>query len=211
MGIRLKGIKYFEEITSVLEFKTFQGLELCELGDLFMRRDTHFGYRRASKFFRELGFKVTVIDLGIGREKIDANVLQLDLSKPIKTNQTFDMIVDYGTGEHITDQYEFHRNVHYLSNKNAVIFRSNPSNRYRNEEDMLKRTHGLYHYTVEFFTKLAWLCKYKIVDIREMTNDYLLKDPRRKIHIYASLIKRKNNEFPSREEFKEVEKELVVI
>ena len=210
MGIRLKGIKYFEEISSILGFKTFQGLKLCELGDLFLRKDTKLGYRRASRFFKELGFEVTVIDLGIGREKIDEDVLRFDLSKPIETDLKFDMIIDYGTGEHITDQYEFHRNIHNLCNVNGVIFRSNPSSRYRNEEDMLKRTHGLYHYTIEFFTQLAWLCRYKIVDVREMTNDYLLKDPRRKTHIYASFIKRKDNSFPSREKFEEVERELVV-
>ena len=210
MGIRLKGIKYFEEITSVLNLKTFDGLHLCELGDLFMRKDAHRGYRRASQFFSELGFSVSVIDLGIGREKIDKDVLQYDLSKPIETEHRFDFIIDFGTGEHIADQYEFHRNIHNLSRKGAVVIRSNPSSRYKGVDDTLKPTHGLYHYTVSFFTKLAWLCRYKIIDVREMTNDYFLKDPRRKNHIYASLMKTKDNEFPSREQFQDLESETLI-
>lgn len=209
MGIRLKGIKYFEEITSVLEYKSFDGLKLCELGDLFLRRDTRIGHRRASYFFRKMGFEVAVIDLGIGHENIEADVLQYDLSKPIVTDTKFDFLLDFGTGEHVTNQYELHRNIHNLCKKDAVIIRCNPSSRYRDEADMLKFCHGLFHYTVGFYTKLAWLCRYKIIDIREMTNDYGPKDPRRKNHIYVSLLKIKDNEFPSLERFREVEAELV--
>jgi len=212
MGIRLKGKRYFEEILSVLKLDSCKGLSLCELGDLFMRKDTKFDYRRASIYFEQLGFRVVVIDLGIGTERIASDVLRCDLAKPIDLDEQFDFILDYGTGEHITDQYEFHRNIHNLCRQGGVIIRSNPSDRFLNETDWQKsQIHGIFHYTPEFFVKLAWKVGYKIIDLRDMTNDYWPRDPRRRNYLYVSMMKRKEREFPSREEFHETELELISV
>jgi len=194
MGIRLKGIKYFEEITSILGYKNFHGLKLCQLGDLFIRRDVReFGIRhgKALNYFKDMGFEVTTIDLGIGTERIGPEVLQYDLSKPIKEKvDKFDFVLDFGTSEHIVNQYEFYKNIHNLCKVNGIVIRSNPSTKYGSG-------HGLFHYTPTFFIKLSWICKYKIIDVRETAVDYWSKDPGRKIHIYASLMKTRDSKFPS--------------
>ena len=53
------------------------------------------------------------------------------------------------------------------------------------------------------------LCKYKIVDIREMPQKYWINSPvpNRKNFLYATLIKTADN-FPSKEEFSKISHEL---
>lgn len=198
MGIRLKGLKYFEEITNVLGYEDFHGLKLCQLGDLFIRRDArnHFNipHSKAYNYFTDLGFEVTTIDLGIGTERIGPEVLQYDLSKPIteKVDQ-FDFVLDFGTSEHIDNQYELFQNIYNLCKVEGIIMHSNPSTRYGSE-------HGLFHYTFDFFVKLSQICKYKMIDIRE-TSVFYWKHPNKAIHINASLMKTEDDKFPSWDTF----------
>jgi hypothetical protein len=195
MGIRLKGIKYIEEIFSVLDLKDFKSLRLLQLGDLFIRGDARRGtgipHGKALNWFKDMGFEVKTIDLGIGQERIGPEVLRYDLSKPISEDLgEFDVIVDFGTSEHVDNQYELHKNIHNLCRVNGVMIHSNPSTKYGSD-------HGLFHFTSDFWKRLAWTCRYKIMDIREMTTSYWTKDPGRKNHVYASLLKVKNTFFPS--------------
>ena len=195
MGIRLKGMKYFEEIIDILGYKDLHGLKLCQLGDLFIRRDArshlNIPHGKARNYFTDLGFEVTTIDLGIGTERIGPEVLQYDLSKSIEEIvDQFDFVLDFGTSEHINNQYELFKNIYNLCKIGGVIMHSNPSTRYGSD-------HGLFHYTFDFFIKLSWACKYKIIDIRETSIFYQSKNPGKSVHVFASLVKTEDNKFPS--------------
>ena len=207
MGIRYKGIKYLEEIFHITRYTDFSNLRLVQIGDLFIRGDAHaYGIRhgKAFNYFKDLGFEVKTIDLGIGQERIGPEVLQYDLSKPITEKMgEFDFVIDFGTSEHIENQYNLHKNMHNLCKINGVIIHSNPSPNYGSD-------HGLYHYTPSFYTQLARICRYKIIDVREMTNDYWAKDPPRKSHLYSALMKTRQ-EFPSEQRFGDAIKYLKVI
>ena len=213
MGMHFKDIKYFEEITDFLEYKTFDGLKLCLIGDLFIRRDLHevMKHRWVSKYFQAKGFEVSVIDLGIGTEIVSNTTLKYDLSKPLPEGiGKFDFIVDFGTAEHILNQYEFNKNMHGLCNVNGVMIRSNPSDTYGGGS--AKKHHGYFHYTPNFYIKLSNSNKYKIVDIREMAQKYWGYGgntvARRKNFTYVTLLKGADNEFMSNNQFKIIEGEL---
>jgi len=221
MGIHFKDIKYFEEITDWLKYKKYignlNGLRLCEIGDLWIRADLHnyMKHRLASQYFEAKGLDVSVIDLGVGTESIEASekrmngkILRYDLGKPIIEDiGNFDFIVDFGTAEHIENQYELHRNMHNLCDVNSIMIRSNPSDKYSGGDS--SKHHGLFHYTSAFYIKLSRICNYEIIDIREMKQKYSsINVPGRKNFTYVTLVKSKNNIFPSLEIFNRIVGEL---
>lgn len=210
MGMHFKDIKYFEEITDFLEYKSFEGFRLLMLGDLFIRRDLHdiMKHRLASQYFESKGFDVTVIDLGVGREEnASKNIWKVDLGNKIQSSLKYDFIVDFGTAEHIENQYALHWNINNFCKVDGVMLRSNPSDRYC--DGCPEKHHGLYHYTPAFYIKLAQLCKYKIVDIRETPQKYWpCAIPNRKNFLYATIIKKSDRYFPSEKEFIEIADEL---
>ena len=221
MGIHFKDIKYFEEMADWLVYKdhikNLNGLRLLELGDLWIRSDLHnyMAHRLASQYFESKGFEVAVIDLGIGTEDIvlsekrtNKTILRYDLSKPIISNiGKFDFIVDFGTAEHIENQYELSKNIHNLCGINGVMMRINPSDKYSGGYP--PKHHGLFHYTHTFYAKLSRLCKYKIVDVREMAQKYWPSDiPGRYNFTYVTMIKTEDNGFPSIDDFNKIAIEL---
>jgi len=221
MGLHFKDIRYFEEMVDWLKYKKyiedFNGLRLCELGDLWIRPDLHeyMTHRVASQYFEAKGFEVAVIDLGIGTENIKASekrtkraILRYDLAQPIPLEVgKFDFIVDFGTAEHIENQYELHKNIHILCKVGGIMIRSNPSDKYSGGYS--PKHHGLFHYTPAFYIKLSQLCKYRIVDIRETAQKYWPSPiPARKNFTYATILKTKNNDFPSLDEFDKITVEL---
>jgi len=221
MGLHFKDIKYFEEITDWLRHKKyiedFNGLRLCELGDFWIRSDLHeyMVHRVASQYFEAKGFEVSVIDLGIGTENIEQSekrtnklILRYDLSQPIISEiGKFDFIVDFGTAEHIENQYELNRNIHNLCKVGGIIIRANPSDKYSGGYP--PKHHGLFHYTPTFYIKLSQLCKYRIVDIREMAQKYWISlIPGRGNFTYATMLKTEDNAFPSLSDFNTIADEL---
>ena len=201
MGFHRKNIKYFEEITEFLGYKTFQGMRLCQLGDSYVRRDakqylseiknldyTKLG--RASDYYRKLEIEVITIDLGIGPENVRSDVLKYDLCKPITDIGEFDFVVDLGTGEHVEDQFELFRNIHNLCKVNGIIIRCNPSIRWGSP-------HGFYYYTFLFYQKLAHSYDYKILDISEGSGKYgpKMRGLSWKHCIFVTLRKNQDNEF----------------
>lgn len=221
MGIHFKDIKYFEEMTDWLIHKEhingLNGLKLLELGDLWIRADLHkyMKHRLARQYFESKGFEVSVIDLGVGTEDIEVSekrtgtpILRYDLSKPITSDiGKFDFIVDFGTAEHIENQYEFNKNIHNLCKVGGIIIRSNPSDRYSGGYP--DKHHGLFHYTHAFYTKLSILCKYKIVDVREMAQKYWPSNrPGRKNFTYVTILKAEDGAFPSVDDFNKISVEL---
>jgi len=221
MGIHFKDIKYFEEMTDWLIYKehikSLSGLKLLELGDLWIRADLHryMKHRLARQYFESKGFEVAVIDLGVGNDNIEASekrtgtpILRYDLSKPISDKAgKFDFIVDFGTAEHIENQYELNKNIHNLCGTSGVMIRINPSDRY--SAGYPPKHHGLFHYTHTFYAKLSRLCKYRVVDIRETAQKYWPSViPGRYNFTYVTIIKTEDNDFPSIDDFNKIAVEL---
>lgn len=221
MGMHFKDIKYFEEIFEYLKHeKYFNGkdLRLCEIGDLWLRRNLHkyTKLRCADAYFKAKGFTVDIIDLNIGKENSwnkerEPFLLKYDLGRPLEFDfEPYDFLMDFGTAEHITNQYEFRKNIHNLCKKNGVMMHSNPSDRYNGGEQ--GKYHGLYHYTAEFYGQLAYYCDYEIIDIREMQQKYKINchsaSIGRKNFLYVTMVKRKNREFMSLFDFNEIMSDL---
>ena len=97
--------------------------------------------------------------------------------------------------------------MHNLCKVDGVMMRSNPSDEYGGGAP--SKHHGLFHYTPSFYSKLARICGYKILDIREMTQRYWPGFiPGRKNFTYVTMIKSKNNNFADRKLFSTIEGEL---
>ena len=61
-------------------------------------------FKHCCKFFRSKGAKCTDIDLGFNRDR--NGQYKLDLGKPIKKwPRKFDLLNNFGTSEHVHDQY----------------------------------------------------------------------------------------------------------
>ena len=169
-------------------------LQMCELGDQLLKVDG-IKIEVAKDYFESLGFKHTSIDIN-GKHK----ALPLDLAKPIRNKtliNTFDIITNLGTSEHVENQYECFKNIHYLCKKGGLFIHASPA-----VGSWIG--HCKYHYPPMFFIRLALACNYRTINwnvirvSREKTRDTCV-----------ALVKSEDNEFMSKEGFKRLEKLLV--
>jgi len=95
---------------------------------------------------------------GIEHISIDWNgldgALKLDLRQPIDLGQ-FDMVTNFGTTEHVSDQDPVWRNIHNAVKVGGVIISMCPK-----EGDWW--WHGQHYPTEEFYTQFAYLNGYQI-------------------------------------------------
>ncbi len=132
----------------------------------------------AKSFFKYLGFKCVSVD----RIKCFASTY-LDLRKPIpdKYINKFDVILNYGTTEHIWPrkyQYECFENIHKSAKVGGIFIHIVPTKR-------KDPGHSRICYCEKFFYTLAKLNNYKIVEINDGLGDL----------IGSCLIKIKDNNF----------------
>lgn len=94
---------------------------VCELGDQGM-----CGYGRKDYLAKDW-YK----ELGCGRyESIDGNgrgTITADLNQHFYTVEFFDLVTDFGTGEHVFDQAEVWRTIHKLTKPGGFIVVDRPS------------------------------------------------------------------------------------
>lgn len=118
MGILEDPIRFIRQ----LNFRP--GFEVCELGDQFIT----FGERRLAKDFyiSELKARKYVSIDGNGR-----GTYTHDLNLPLpKHFGQFDLVTDFGTGEHIFDQCQVWMTIHYLTRVGGFIVFDRPSQGY---------------------------------------------------------------------------------
>ena len=96
------------------------------------------------------------------------DTVKVDLSKSLKSqgiNDTYDVITNYGTSEHVGEfdehkhnkinhQYIVFKSIHDALNKEGLMIHAVPCKWIR---------HGVYHYEPEFFENLAKACGYKVL------------------------------------------------
>lgn len=100
------------------------GFDVCELGDQWITQ----GERRLAREFYEK-------DLGCGRyESIDGNArgtITADLNKPLRPwPGQFDLVTDFGTGEHVFNQQQVWKTIHDLTKPGGYIVFDHPTQGY---------------------------------------------------------------------------------
>lgn len=109
MGILAEPAKF------VLDLPLPKRYAVCELGDQFI---TH-GERELARdwFFRHGAGRYVSVD-GNGRN----GAVVHDLNLPLKQiTDRFDLVTDFGTGEHVFDQDQVWRTIHYLTRPGGYI------------------------------------------------------------------------------------------
>ena len=114
-------------------------------------------------YFMSIGFKeYKSIDINGAYDSF-----QFDLNKNIleayKFNQTYDLVINNGTGEHVFNQYALFLNFHNLTKVNGIMLNILPFIDWIN--------HGFYNFNPIFFADLAASNKYEIIKI-SLANRY---------------------------------------
>lgn len=99
-----------------------KGFSVCELGDQGMCGETK---RLAKEWYEEMGCGRYVSIDGNGRGTLTA-----DLNQPL-TLEPFDLVTDFGTGEHIFDQAQVWRTLHGLTKPGGYIAFDRPAQGYQ--------------------------------------------------------------------------------
>jgi hypothetical protein len=110
---------------------------------------------KTADYFKALGFAgYTAIDVNsmYGSLVMDLNV---DLADTYGFRETYDLVTNNGTGEHIFNQYAVFKNMHQLAKVGGVLLFVLPFYNWLN--------HGFYNFNPLLFTDLATANQYQIV------------------------------------------------
>lgn len=167
MGLNIHTLNMFFEMLDLLEIQDFNGLAICELGNLYVRNDVHPFlkargiplYKTAKELFSHFGFVDTSLDWN-GKD----GTLAVDLAKPINEdlNRKFDILINGGTAEHVYDQYHCWKNIHDLCKDGALVVSIGPL-----KGNWLK--HSPWRYSLEFFDCLTFKNNYDLLE-RKVVN-----------------------------------------
>ena len=186
MGIE-RSIEDYEK--SVLESLNliYKGLTWCELGN-----QKYYTGIPAKSVYAAREVLHTSIDIN-GRH--GAVPLDLDYPVPLEFENRFNVLTNYGTTEHINNQYSVFKNIHTMCKLNGVMIHTCP---YAGHW----RKHGRYDYGELFFQQLATLCSYTLINLQIMDKaEY--KAPRNLIA--CTLMREADNAFISQESFDKIE------
>ena len=139
--------EYEKNVLKHLGWK-YQGLKWCEFGN-----QRSFLGKSGKELLEDHGVEHTSLDLN----GLDG-ALRIDLGKPVPTDfvNRYNVITNYGTIEHINNQYEAFKNAHDMCRAGGIMIHSFPL-----VGNWPK--HCRYYYDLEFVHKLAVACDYEIV------------------------------------------------
>ena len=181
----------FEERIVSTEALNWKKIVLCELGNIERKIEPRMV---AKKYYETvLGVQEHVsIDIN---GKWGAIALNLDLPVPNNLEGKFDIVTNYGTGEHVDNQFSFFRNVHNLCKKGGIIIHALvPVGHWPN--------HCRYYYDETFVNCLAEACNYETLAVDRQVK-YIEKPDTALIMVAYKKIDDK--EFLTECEFKELE------
>jgi len=141
--------KYEESILQKLKI-SYSGLDLCELGN------QSYAGKMAKQMYTAKGVKHTSIDInGLGGS------LKLNLDSPLPKNleNKFSVVTNYGTSEHVNNQYSTFKNIHVVGKVGCIMIHGVPLIGH-----WLK--HSRYYYSTQFFIELSIACNYRLVDFQ---------------------------------------------
>lgn len=187
MGITRSTIEYERDILQYLNLD-YKGLKWCELGNQLMINDDNVVTGSAKDVYLSLG--VDHISIDINGE--DGSLpIDLDLPLPFILLDQFDVITDYGTIEHVDNQYQVFKNTHDMCRKGGMMIHILP----------LVGTypgHCQYYYSEEFMVGLARACGYSVISY-EIIDETDIKIPKKLVA--TTYLKTKGKSFISENEF----------
>ena len=117
-----------EPAAFIASLKLPKGFSVCDLGDQWMSDLT--APQIASDWYRSIGCsRYESID-GNGRGTVTAD-LNLPLPLAVHTHGGFDLVTDFGTGEHVFDQAQVWRTMHGLVKPGGYIAFDRPAQGYQ--------------------------------------------------------------------------------
>lgn len=185
MGIGWE-VHEFEKKVIRVSGQEWQKISMCELGNQKIK----FLAKRipAKKYYRELGVRAHV-SLDLNRKN---GARRVNLNNPVPEDliEQFDLVTDYGTLEHINNQYRVFRNMHDMCKTGGMMLHSLPPPEHW-------PGHGRYYYPEGFFLKLAKLCSYTFIVPLERQS----RDNREKHDMLLVAFRKLKAGFPSEEMF----------
>lgn len=184
MGIR-RPLDLFEKRIMKEVGMPYAGISWLELGN----QTNRVRCRPAKEVYAGRGVEVHVsIDLNA---KDGALPLDLDEPLPEHFDGVFDVVTNYGTAEHVNNQYQVFKTIHDSCRRGGLMIHGFP----------LQGTflgHCRYYYPEEFVKKLAGYCMYNVVD----TKIFNYSTGKRKRHLLAvAFIKPNDYQFIGRKLF----------
>ncbi len=185
MGITSFSVELLDKIIDLHKPKN-----VCELGAQNLYNQPKLPAPYAHEYYEGKGIEYTCIDLSE-----ENNCLVLDLSKPIPVNlhNKFDLVTNFGTGEHVKDLYECYKNIHDLCKIGGVILCENP-------KTGNWHGHGFHYLEQSFYNNLASHANYEILKLGEHAAMGNITDG---WNIYC-IYKKTENQFCNREEFEKL-------
>jgi hypothetical protein len=130
--------------------KAYSDVRICELGNQRMKWNS---YGTGKKYLLAKGVIEHVsVDLN-GKD----GAMRLNLSAPIdQWKNYFDMVTNYGTTEHVSNQYQVFKNIHNFTKIGGIMIHTVPIiGGWERHCDI--------HYDSSFFIQLALNCNYEVV------------------------------------------------
>lgn len=159
MGFHVHDVKCVEDLFTSIDVSPSQA-RIVEFGSGRIRKDLKKqcpnGCRYVKDYYESLGALHVSFDTN-GK----GGTLKRDLRFPILDKEyvgKFDMLLNFGTAEHIGYQYGVWRNAHQLIRVGGGFFHTGPA-------FGRMRPHGMGLYDREFFIELSKLCGYRIVKL----------------------------------------------
>lgn len=187
MGIIRSTIEYERTILQYLNLD-YKGLKWCELGNQLMIDDDDVVTGSAKDVYISLGVDHISIDIN---GKDGSFPVDLDLPLPFILLDQFDVVTNYGTIEHVNNQYQVFKNTHDMCRKGGIMIHILP----------LVGTypgHCQYYYSEEFMIGLARVCGYTLINCG-IINESTIKIPKKLIAV--TYLKTKGKSFISENKF----------
>jgi len=195
MGIALADFEFLHKNILQKVQKDYRQIKILELGNQHLHKDFEIEHETSKQYFDFVGSFHVSIDLN-GKD----GAIPINLNNLIEDNDfigSFDIVTNFGTTEHVTNQYMCWTNIHNLCRKGGLFINVVPKNR-----DW--PGHGYYHYKKSFFSSIADMNDYTIIK-REIN----VSRGKGKYLINCSMVKNSDNEFMSKDDFRKVTKESI--
>jgi len=111
----------------------------------------------AKKYFKSIGFSHVSIDLNGNDGALKYDLGRLD--QGLDQFNSFDVVANFGTSEHVKNHYECFVNIHNFCKKGGIFIHAVPQTGFWYRHGACYRW-----YTPEFFENLCKLCNYNMIE-----------------------------------------------
>lgn len=111
----------------------------------------------------------------------DRRATKVDLNLDLERTDTWDIVTNFGTSEHLFNQFAFMKNCHDLTRQGGVSLHALPV--------ASGMDHGFFNYHPTFFRSLAIANNYEILDFRYIPFIVKQQESRKKSYSFVSLSK----------------------